>query len=302
MENEGGRRGNGPVEIRDGLTGPKYQCLVCTCQLSVKSLARGSIQGSKSSSPGGLARTETPGCLSATTAHTGLSLPGAPRRRSGTQPLPAPPRQAEGARVLWGALALLPSLRLDVLPLFPLFGGCALLGGPDHQGRAAPSMLAGDLSPLPRWILATSTFKTMHVCPHSWTEAHPFSRDFPQREGLSPSRVWPPPCPADRAAGAGGRGPGPLRHQGKEAERGSCRAPSFWNTPSALGPGGLPAEGTGDGGSPVMVTCVLMCLLVTCVLKLGIISHRIVALSGRENGLEAAPSSVSGSVTLKIDV
>lgn len=51
-----------------------------------------------------------------------------------------------------------------------------------------------------------------------------------------------------------------------------------------------------------MVTCVLMCLLVTCVLKLGIISHRIVALSGRENGLEAAPSSVSGSVTLKIDV
>lgn len=52
MENEGGRRGNGPVEIRDGLTSPKYQCLVCTCQLSVKSLARGPIQGSKSSSPG----------------------------------------------------------------------------------------------------------------------------------------------------------------------------------------------------------------------------------------------------------
>lgn len=71
----------------------------------------------------GLARTETPGCLSATTAHTGLSLPGAPRQRSGTQLLPAPPRQAEGARVLWGALALLPSLRLDVLPLFPLLSG-----------------------------------------------------------------------------------------------------------------------------------------------------------------------------------
>lgn len=48
------------------------------------------------------------------------------------------------------------------------------LKGVGHQGRTARRAFASEHSPLPRLILATSTFETIQVCPIPRTEAQPF--------------------------------------------------------------------------------------------------------------------------------